>query len=166
MNTNLKRKTVIIIIILLLALLLWESFPFGNGAEKSAQNFVEHMLDGKAKKCTALMDEDLIALAGYRTKRQFINAYDNTLDSLIDGYKDQYGQRWHYDVVVIDSFAVDIFDSQDYASNAAKEGVGVRVVLEINHKGGRLFNPKKGTTTIDLIMKKTSGKWLVYDFIL
>lgn len=79
-----------------------------------------------------------------------MNAFDNTLDSLIDGYKNEYGQRWRYEVVVIDSFSVDIFDATDYTTESPKEGNGVRVVLEINHKGGGVFNSKEGTTTVDL----------------
>ena len=130
----------------------------GNGAEKTAVTFVEHMLDGNAKKCTELMCEDLVDMAGYETKKLFINAFDKKLDLMIDEYKDQYGKRWKYNVSVIDSYDYEPEDYHDIEDEL------VVVVLEIEHKGGGLFKDKDGTDEFTLIMTKFDEKWLVYDF--
>ena len=87
------RKIIIIaLIIVLLVILLWDIIPFNNksshkdldnGAEAVAVEFVENMLDGDAEKCANLMCDDLIAIAGYDTKKLFINAFEKKLDELI-----------------------------------------------------------------------------------
>ena len=165
----LKHKKIIIVILALLLLLVifWDSLSFESGnndAEKTAVIFVEHMLDGKAEKCTSLMHDDLIDVAGYETKKLFINAFEKKLDSMIDNYKDKYGRIWSYDVRIIDSFNVDVYDAVDYSPQYTEEGAVVKVVLEIEHKGGGLFKDKEGTDEISLIMVYYNGEWLVYDF--
>ena len=166
MNNIIKHKKIIVVVLLALVLLvlLWDSINIGSKAEETAQKFVEHMLDGDAKKCTDLMCADLIDATGYETKKIFTNALEKTLDSMIDTYKDKYGRSWSYDVVVIDSFNVDVYDVIDYTPEYAEEGTFVKVVLEIEHKGGGLFNDKEGTDEISLIMACYNGEWLVYDF--
>ena len=166
MNTVIKYKKLIVVILLAIVLLFWfwNSINVSNGAEETAQRFVEYMLDGNAKKCTALMHDDLIDVAGYETKKLFVNAFEKTLDSMTDTYKDKYGRSWSYDVVVIDSFDVDVYDAFDYTLEYAEEGTFVKVVLEIKHKGGGLFNDKEGTDEFSLIMAYYNGEWLVYDF--
>lgn len=149
---------------MLIFILLWDSISIGNGAEGTAQKFVEHMLDGDAEKCTSLMHDDLIKVAGYETEKLFVNAFEKRLDSMIENYKDKYGRRWSYDVVVIDSFNVDVYDALDYTPEYVEEGTVVKVVLEIEHKGGGLFKDKEGTDEISLIMACYDGEWIVYDF--
>lgn len=163
-----KHKNIIIVFLLtsLILVLFWNNIPSKSDAEGTAKKFIEHMLDGNAKKCTSLMHDDLIETAGYKTEKLFINAFDKTLDSITDIYKDKYGWGWDYEVTVIDSFNVDIYDSYDYKKEYTEEGSVVKVVLEVEHKGGGLFNSKEGTDTFELIMKKADGKWLVYDIIL
>ena len=166
MNNIIKHKKIIVFALLALVvfLLFWNSINTDNGAEKTAQKFVEYMLDGNARKCTSLMHDDLIDVAGYETKNLFTNAFDKTLDSIIDEYKDTYGRNWSYDVVIIDSFNVDVYDAFDYTPEYAEEGTFVKVVLEIKHSGGGLFNNKEGSDEVSLIMIHCDGKWLVYDF--
>lgn len=165
----LKHKKIIIAILvfLLLIVIFWDNLPISNSttnAEETAQKFVEHMLDGNAEKCTSLMCDDLISVAGYETKKLFINAFEKQLDSMIDAYKDKYGRSWSYNVVVIDSFNVDVYDAIDYIQEYAEAGTVVKVVLEIEHKGGGLFKDKEGTDEVSLIMVCYDGEWLVYDF--
>lgn len=166
MNNIMKYKKIIVIALLALVVfvLLLNNINIGNGAEETAQKFVEYMLDGNAQKCTSLMHDDLIDVAGYGTKKLFVNAFDKTLDSLVDEFEDKYGRNWSYDVVVIDSFNVDVYDSFDYTPEYAEEGKFVKVVLEIRHSGGSLFNSKEGADEVSLIMTHYNGKWLVYDF--
>ena len=166
MNTIIKHKKLIVAVLLVLVvfILLWNTINIGNGAEETAQKFVEHMLDGNAEKCTSLMHDDLIDVAGYETKKLFINAFEKKLDSMIDNYKDKYGRIWRYDVRIIDSFNVDVYDAVDYSPQYTEEGAVVKVVLEIGHKGGGLFKDKEGTDEISLIMVCYNGEWLVYDF--
>ena len=148
---------------MLLALILfWDNMPFGNSnnsAEKSAISFVEHMLDGDAQKCTELMCDDLIDMAGYESKKLFTNAFQKKLDALIETYEDKYGKSWDYNVSVIDSFE---YTPEYYEYEG--EGELMKVVLKIEHEGGGLFKDKEGADEIPLIMAYSDGEWLVYDF--
>lgn len=166
MNIIISHKKIIVAVLLVLVILilLVNNINIGNGSEKTAQQFVEYMLCGNARKCTSLMHNDLIDVASYETKKLFINAFDKSLDSIIDEYKDTYGRNWRYDVVVIDSFSVDVYDAFDYTPEYAEEGTFIKVVLEIKHSGGGLFNNKEGSDEVSLIMIHCDGKWLVYDF--
>ena len=157
-----KKTIVFLLIIILILVVFWDYLPFlsnSNGAEKAAVTFVESMLDGNSQKCTKLMCDDLIDMAGYETEKLFINAFEKKLDILIEAYKDKYGKSWNYKVSVIDSF--------DYTPEYYEyEGDGelVKVVLEIEHEGGGLFKDKEGTDEFELIMEYSNCKWLVYDF--
>lgn len=162
---NNKNKIIVGLLIVVVIVLLFDNVFVSNGADRTAIAYVEYMLDGDAKKCTALMCDDLIDVAGYETKKLFINEFDKTLDAMIDSYKDKYGNRWSYKVTVIDSFAVDAFDAFDYSLDYEEEGKLVKVVLEVTHKGGGLFKETDGTETFELIMKNDNGDWLVYDLI-
>ena len=166
-NITKYRKTIIItLLIILISILFFESITLGKGAEKTAQKFVKHMLEGDAKACAQLMHDDLIYALDFETKKLFINSFDKKLSSLIEEYKDIYGKSWSYDVIVIDSFNVDIiYDTFYYTAEYAEEGNAVKVVLEIKHKGRVFFNDKEGTDEIALIMARYKRKWLVYDFI-
>lgn len=157
-----KKIVIAILIVLLLLILFWDNLPFGNSnndAEKSAITFVEHMLDGDAKKCTELMCDDFIDMAGYESTKLFTNAFQKNLDTLIETYEDKYGKSWDYKVSVIDSFE---YTPEYYEYEG--DGELMKVVLKIEHEGGGLFKDKKGTDEIPLIMQYSDGEWLVYDF--
>lgn len=155
-----KKTIIALLIAVLLVVIFGDNLPFANSnkAEKVSIEFVESMLDGDAKKCVKLMSDDLIAMADYETEKLFINAFDKKLDALIESCKDKYGKRWKYEVSVIDSFEY-IPEYYEYEGN----GELFKVVLEIEHKGGGLFNKKEGKDEIELIVERKGNKCLVYD---
>ena len=150
-----KKFLIFGLIILLALILFWDNIPFSNsnnGAEKAATNFIEYMLEGDAESCVDLMSDDVIESSGYDTKKLFTHALDKKLDLIIDTYKNKYGKRWRYKIIVIDSYEHEIFE--DYTV----------VVLEIQHKGSGLFKDKDGSEEVELILECVRDEWIVCDY--
>ena len=156
MLKTLKTKYVIIVaaIILLLVLLFR-----GQSVEKTAQQFVENMLDGNAKGCVALLTDDAIARTGAATRKLLINEMDKAFQQLQDDYKAKYGKKWKYEISVIDSYE---YESEYYDGEYI--GNAIAVVVEIQHTGKGLLNDKEGTETETLVLVPDGQNWLVAGF--
>ena len=150
-----KKPVVILIGIIGLAWLLFG----GKSAEKTAKNFVESMLDGDAKKCVSLLTDDAVEQTGSATRKILINTMDDALEGLVEEYKDKYGNSWKYKVTAIDSYEY----TYEYY-NGGYIGDAVKVVVEIQHKGGGLFDDEEGEETETLVLVKEGRKWLVAGF--
>ena len=153
-----KKILIAILMVLLILILFWDniSSEYGsNELEKTAIIFVEAMLDGDADKCTDLMCDELIESSGYESEKLFTRALQQTLDSIIDDYKNEFGNRWKYTVTVIDVLEYSsLYDGEEMK----------KVILQIDHKSRSIFNKKEATEDFVLIMTNIDGKWLVYDF--
>ena len=161
MKTIIKNKGIIIVVLiaLLVFVLLWDEIYIpsivSNNIEDVAVVFTKAMLEGDADKCVDLMCDEFIDRGGYESKKLFTRAFQQTLDSILDDYKNEFGRHWKYSIAVIDTL--------DYSS-FYEEYEMKKVVLQLDHKGGSIFTKKEGTEDIILIMAKVDGKWLVYDF--
>ena len=153
------RKLMILILIgNLLLVIFWDNLSFNkhtNDVESIAVQFLGYMLDGDADKCTDLMCDELIESSGYESEKLFTRALQQTLDSIVDDYKNEFGKRWKYTVTVVDVL--------DYSSFYEGDDMK-KVVLQIDHKSRSIFNNKEGTEDFVLIMTLIDGEWLVYDF--
>jgi hypothetical protein len=79
------------------------------------------------------------------------------LDDQTDSYIDKYGKSWSYKVSVVDVYDCDPI-SDEYTGRKMK-----KVVLQIEHQGGGLFNDKEGEEDITLTLVKKGRKWYVAD---
>lgn len=161
-NTNRKSvkkkgKGVIVILVVIIALAML--FLGGSSAEDVAQEFMESILEGNGKKCASLMTDDAVERTGSETRKILINTLNNALADLREEYKSKYGEKWKYEVVVIDSYEITgEYYSGEYIGDA------VEVVMEIRHTGSGLFKDKDGTETETVILVKEDGDWLVSGF--
>ena len=120
-----KKKLFYVVIAVILVFII-----FGcRSAKKTAKQYVEALLGGKASKCASLMTDEAIKNTGAATKKIFINELDDALENLRDDYKDKYGKSWKFSVEIIDSYDYEL-DENEYDGAKAK-----MVELKIIHKG-------------------------------
>ena len=153
-----NKKKVYIIVLIAVALML-ALLTGGKGAEAVAEDFVENMLAGNGKKCVALMTDDAVAKTGSATRKILARTMDIALADMQEEYKDKYGKKWTYEVVVVDSYDI---TGEYYGEEHI--GDAVEVVVEIQHKGSGFFNDETGIETETLVLVNENGDWLVSGF--
>ncbi len=126
----------------------------GNkGYKNVAEDFIEALLEGDAKKMVSLMSEDLIddliERSGCKTKKVLINTLEKSLKADLEAMKDNYGKKWKCEIECVDTYRED-----DICT----------VILDVTYKGKSWFNSKEDTSTIEVVLVKDDGKWRVDEF--
>ena len=156
------KKTIIAVLVMILAICI---FSGGRSAEKTAEQFVEALLDGDARTAVSLMSEITIEESRYETKKLLIHALDEQLEYEREDYKNKYGDSWKYNVEVIDSYDVDFSDIEDYVEVTEYISSNLKeVAISIEHKGKGWFNDKEGAETMTITCIKQGRKWYVLYF--
>ena len=130
-----------------------------NKAESNAVKFIDYMYAGNAQKATDLIFDDVLAAAiatgGYETESVFVYAFEKELDDLIEGYQEEYGKKWKYEINIIDSY-------EKNAPEGYTDYEVMEVALEIKHEGRKFFFFKiDGTEELKIQMIKKDNTWYV-----
>lgn len=159
-----KKITVVIMIVSILIFgvgcgFMDETQP-QNKAESNAVKFLEYKYEGKTQKFVdSILDEvvkEMIVAGGYETENILVYALDKEMQNSIDGYKDEYGKKWKYDISIIDSYAIPA--PEDFSECECME-----VVLNVQHEGRKfLFFKVDGTEEVKIQMIQKEDSWYVW----
>lgn len=156
---SIKKSWIIIALIVIVAIIIIMPSNSGGGTssyEKTALQFTEAIYEADAKTCVNLMTDEAIDEMGCATRKIAINKTQEVLDEAVKQYKDKYGNKWKYDIEIIDSYPYNGYTYYPYEEVMC-------VMLKTTITGSGLFNDKEGTETATLIVVKEDNKWYVAD---
>lgn len=153
------KKVIIISLIIIVALMIFNN---NTTAEKTAEDFIEAMLDNNANKVVSLMSDITVQELGYNSEKLLTYDIEESLNKSSEYYKNTYGNRWTYTVSAIDSYTVDFSDIEDFVEITDSVSSNLtEIVILVEHRGRGLFNNNEGNERLIVTCIKQESRWYV-----
>lgn len=156
-----NKKVIIVCAIIAIAAIFL--FWGGRSPEKTTEQFLEAMHECDASKFVSLCCDELIENANVESKKVFIKQVETSLEADMQKLKDKYGDKYKYDIEIIDSYEYIPSEYSEYMSQFSDEDM-VEVAFVVNYEGKGWLNEKEGEDSGEIQLIKRGRKWYIASF--